>query len=72
MSALDNKVVATRRLPQPASEIQRTGSTAPNPSERGMNAPAIPPSHAASGMNDTGTGLTSNGPGVTGLDGAKV
>jgi hypothetical protein len=57
-----HKVMPASKVPEPPSSGvpgELPQATERNPSQRGMNAPAVPPGHAASGMNGTG-----NGPGV--------
>jgi hypothetical protein len=55
---MDNKVLPSRKVSQP--NFGPPGSypqlTAENPSQRGMNAPAEPPSHRDNGMDGRGNG----------------
>jgi hypothetical protein len=55
--SMDNKVSPSRQVSPPNGPLgSYPQTTAPNPSQRGMNAPAVPPGHSQSGMDGNGNG----------------
>jgi hypothetical protein len=51
-----NKVLPSRKVSIPAGPVVPSRTAPPNPSQHGMNPPALPPSHRQSGMDDAGNG----------------
>jgi hypothetical protein len=59
---MDNKVLPSRKVSIPADQIIPNQMAPPNPSQRGMAAPAVPPGHRQSGMDDGGSGTGASMP----------